>query len=212
MLFRSKDTKIWSNDIWLLDIGFKPFHVVDGQQRLTTFSILMNEVVTSVKSLSVNVDKPDEAVFLGFESIKDIKAKYVLRRRPPHNEITTYLFGYETDNPSSDYLKYKVFEEPYGGDVFETYYTKNLKYAKTFFAENMQVMYASEGIEGIERLYKKLTLKLMFNIHEIEDDYDVFVAFETMNNRGKKLTNLELLKNRLIYLTTLFDEIGRAHV
>ena len=46
----------------------------------------------------------------------------------------------------------------------------------------------------------------MFNLHEIEDDYDVFVAFETMNNRGKKLTNLELLKNRLIYLTTLFDD------
>ena len=46
----------------------------------------------------------------------------------------------------------------------------------------------------------------MFNIHEIEDDYDVFVAFETMNNRGKKLTNLELLKNRLIYLTTLYNE------
>ena len=46
----------------------------------------------------------------------------------------------------------------------------------------------------------------MFNLHEIEDDYDVFIAFETMNNRGKKLTNLELLKNRLIYLTTLFDD------
>ncbi len=44
----------------------------------------------------------------------------------------------------------------------------------------------------------------MFNIHEIKDDYDVFVAFETMNNRGKRLTNLELLKNRLIYLTTLY--------
>lgn len=42
----------------------------------------------------------------------------------------------------------------------------------------------------------------MFNLHEIEDDFDVFVAFETMNNRGKKLSNLELLKNRLIYLTT----------
>ena len=46
----------------------------------------------------------------------------------------------------------------------------------------------------------------MFNIYEIDDDYDVFVAFETMNNRGKKLTNLELLKNRLIYLTTLYPE------
>lgn len=46
----------------------------------------------------------------------------------------------------------------------------------------------------------------MFNKHEIEEDFDVFVAFETMNNRGKKLSNLELLKNRLIYLTTLYDK------
>src|SRR5690625_2331586 len=61
-------------------------------------------------------------------------------------------------------------------------------------------------MDGIEKLYKRLTLKLMFNLHEIEDDYDVFVAFETMNNRGKSLSNLELLKNRLIYLTTLFDD------
>lgn len=57
----------------------------------------------------------------------------------------------------------------------------------------------------------------MFNIHEIDDDYDVFVAFETMNNRGKKLTNLELLKNRLIYLTTLysdskFDKLDKANL
>ncbi len=52
-------------------------------------------------------------------------------------------------------------------------------------------------MDGIEKLYKRLTLKLMFNLHEIEDDYDVFVAFETMNNRGKKLSNLELLKTDL---------------
>lgn len=201
-----KDTHLWNEDVWLLDIGYKPFHVVDGQQRLTTFSILMHVIVAFIKDLANNNDKPDEEIFLGYESLKDIKAKYVLRKRPPHNLVTTYLFGYETDNPSSDYLKYKVFEEPFGGAVFETYYTKNLKYAKSFFADNLGAMYEDEGIEGIERLYKKLTLRLMFNLHEIEDDYDVFVAFETMNNRGKKLTNLELLKNRLIYLTTLFDD------
>ncbi|MDQ1002698.1 uncharacterized protein with ParB-like and HNH nuclease domain [Neobacillus niacini] len=55
-------------------------------------------------------------------------------------------------------------------------------------------------------MFKKVTQNLMFNLHEIHDDFDVFVAFETMNNRGKKLSNLELLKNRLIYLTTLYDD------
>lgn len=46
----------------------------------------------------------------------------------------------------------------------------------------------------------------MFNVYEIFQDLDVFVIFETMNNRGKKLSNLELLKNRLIYLSTKFED------
>ena len=125
---------------------------------------------------------------------------------PPSGFVTTYLFGYENDNPSSEYLKYKIFGQKYGGTIRETYYTKNLKRAKLFFAEELSKLYAVQGNDGLANLYRKLTLKLMFNIHEIEDDYDVFVAFETMNNRGKRLTNLELLKNRLIYLTTLYEE------
>ena len=201
-----KDVKSWDGDEWLLDAGHRPFHVVDGQQRLTTFSILVYEIAAFIKGLPENADKKDEEIFLGFESLLKIKEKYIVLKRPPQHIISTYLFGYEADNPSAKYLKYKVFEEPNGGKVDETYYTKNLMYAKNFFFDNLRALYNGEGIEAIERLYRKLTQKLMFNLHEIEDDYDVFVAFETMNNRGKRLTNLELLKNRLIYLTTLFDD------
>lgn len=215
----SEETQQWGEDLWMIEKGYEPCHVIDGQQRLTTFVILVNEIIEFIKQTAEYKADPSSVV-MGFDTISGITEKYICQKRPPHNRITTYLFSYENDNPSAEFLRYKVFNESYSGTISETYYTKNLKFAKQFFADNLTALYNDEkngGIAGIEAIYKKLTLHFMFNIHEIDDDYDVFVAFETMNNRGKKLTNLELLKNRLIYLTTLysnaeFDEIEKKHL
>jgi len=201
-----KETLQQNDDIWLVEKGYKAFHVVDGQQRLTTISILIFELLSLVKTIPENQERSEDEIDFCDDYLKDIRAKYVMQKRPK-NFIITYLFGYETDNPSERYLKYEIFEEPYGGKIDETLYTQNLRNAKCFFRTNLQALYEDEGLTGIERLFRKITQRLKFSVYEIDKDYNEFAAFETMNNRGKQLTNLERFKNRLIYLTTLFDDI-----
>lgn len=197
----------WNDERWLIkDRGFKPFHIVDGQQRLTTFVIFIQAIYELLKNIQDNKDKKDEDIYLGSFSLKDIKEEYIVVVRPPQFIIRTYKFGYEIDNPSFQFLKYRIFNERDSGTIQETFYTLNLENSKNFFNENLLNFYNEYDIEGLEKLFKVLTQNLMFNVYEISDDFDVFVAFETMNNRGKTLSNLELLKNRLIYLTTLYDD------
>jgi len=197
----------WNEERWLIeDRGFKPFHIVDGQQRLTTFVIFIQAVSELLQNLPENEGKTEDEIYLGSFSLKNIKEEYLVIQKPPQFIIRTYKFSYETDNPSFRFLRHRILNEPDSGTLQETFYTLNLDNAKHFFRENLDNYFEEYGLAEIEILFKKATQNLMFNLYEISDDFDVFVAFETMNNRGKKLSNLELLKNRLIYLTTLYDE------
>ncbi len=210
---RRNDILSWNDEQWLIEErDYRPFHVVDGQQRLTTFIIFIQAVIEILKELPENIDKEEDEIFLGSYSLKEIKEAYLVIEKPPQSIIRTYKFGYEVDNPSFKFLRHNIFQEPDSGTVQETFYTLNLQNAKSFFKVNLaSVLQEDSGIENIKTIFKKITQNLKFNVYEISDDFDVFVAFETMNNRGKNLSNLELLKNRLIYLTTLYEEYELKH-
>ena len=208
-LRRLKDieTKNWTDEKWLLEKqNYSAYHVVDGQQRLTTFIILINEIVKFYKNLPENNQKQVDNIFINSIPLSEIIKDYLCIVKPDSEEqLKTYKFGYEIDNPSYEFFKYKILEEGTPGVIQETYYTLNLEKAKEFFNNILKQTYKQYGINEIEKLYINLTQKLKFNIYDIDNDFNVFIAFETMNNRGKRLSNLELLKNRLIYLTTLFN-------
>ena len=131
----------------------------------------------------------------------DIQRKFVFDSKVD-GISRSYIFGYEKDNPSYEFLKTKVFCEWSSTSTSEeTVYTHNLTQAKLFFSARVEAL----SRDQLETLYRKVTQHLLFNIFTITEDVDVCVAFETMNNRGKPLSYLELLKNRLIYLSLKFD-------
>ena len=196
----------WNDERWLLDNwNYNAYHIVDGQQRLTTFIILINEIVNFYKQL--NPDKNENEIFINSIPLTKIIEDYLVIVKPDSDDIIkSFKFGYEVDNPSYEFFKHKILGEPNAGILNETFYTLNLENAKNFFKENIQNEYEKNGISSIENISKKITQRLKFNMYYIDNDFNVFVAFETMNNRGKRLSNLELLKNRLIYLSTVFED------
>ncbi len=91
-----------------------------------------------------------------------------------------------------------ITEEEKDLEKFKTsFYAKNLIDAYAFFKEKI----SDTPIETLEKMLDALTKKMLFSVVELNDNrIDPFSSFETINNRGKDLSTLELLKNRLHFV------------
>ncbi len=91
-----------------------------------------------------------------------------------------------------------ITEEEKDLEKFQTsFYAKNLIDAHAFFKEKI----SDTPMETLEKMFDALIKKMLFSVVELNDNrIDPFSSFETINNRGKDLSTLELLKNRLHFV------------
>ncbi|MCQ2628887.1 DUF262 domain-containing HNH endonuclease family protein [Helicobacter pylori] len=91
-----------------------------------------------------------------------------------------------------------ITEEEKDLEKFQTsFYAKNLIDAYAFFKEKI----SDTPVGTLEKMFDALIKKMLFSVVELNDNrIDPFSSFETINNRGKDLSTLELFKNRLHFV------------
>lgn len=176
--------------------------VVDGQQRLTTCFMLLDRVRRRLEVLA-------EAGVEGAAGIaRGLRARYgfvsVNNTEVPRLRLGSEMNTYWTMVVLGDGVH--VGPPLLAGQ-------RKLLDAATFVDEQLDRTLDGVGpevqLERLKDLQGRVTHGLGLLVYEVESLADVGVIFETVNERGRSLTDLEKAKNYLLYLVRTIQD-GRA--
>lgn len=168
--------------------GHQWVEVVDGQQRLTTLVVFL-EALRRVA--------PPE---LG----EGIRKRYISAVDVAGQSHTKLRLAGQT----AEYLERCVLSETPAPRGPETAAEIRLRDAMAFFRTYLAEIRDEDPALFPERLvglHSKLTQRLKVMLYPVASDAEVGVMFEVMNNRGRRLSELDLVKNYVLYLGTKLD-------
>jgi hypothetical protein len=164
--------------------NFKIFDVVDGQQRLTTITIFIFAVHNRLKALGSDED-----------ALSDILKTIIYRK-----EAILQL-----NNDSDQFYREFILDKTV--TALPTSYSNkaqlNLSNAKKIITRFLD---GYKKIRDVEKVYDCLMTKFKVNFYSLSKESDVGVVFETMNNRGLSLTQIDKVKNYLVYLAARMND------
>lgn len=178
----------------------KYLDVIDGQQRLTTLSILLNSLLNIITLY--NRENPDQKILDLAENeefatmwsslkkylySKDIGSRLTLSIQNQNNTDYEYLLSLNT------LLNERAEPKNLGN--------RRIKRAYEYFRnrlleldDNQNVIFT---IENLFDFLKKVTSAMVVKI-DVKDIASAFTLFESINNRGMPLTPIDLIKNSII--------------
>ncbi len=162
----------------------KGYDIIDGQQRLTTILILLREIISQLKAVGKEVSRIEENYF---------KDRGYYKLNPP-------------DEDGKFFKGFIIGEEEHLRENTETPSQARLVAAKDFFRgkieEERKNLQPDEFVKFLAEFKRKID-DLQIIQYLVDSDADAIRIFETVNDRGKSLSNLEKTKSFLMHISYL---------
>ncbi|MCY4515522.1 MAG: DUF262 domain-containing HNH endonuclease family protein [Candidatus Tectomicrobia bacterium] len=173
------------------------FDIIDGQQRMTTLSLLVLGAVSHLTGLATPGD-PDDPQLRRAAQLRD---GYVGYLDPvslvPRSKLT---LNRHNDQFYQNYLV-PLEQIPQRGLSASEHLLRRGFY---WFKERISDRYPDSG-ESVARFIDVAVDKLFFTVITVTDELNAFKVFETLNARGVRLSATDLLKNHLFSVVSRSD-------
>lgn len=173
----------------------KAFLIIDGQQRLTTLTIIALAVIDAIQTLA---DSGIETV-ANQERVEILIRQYVGQKDPASLSYSSKIFLNENNN---GFFQNRLIRFKPPINVIKLSDSEHLMWeAYLFFRERIRERFKNQSGEELANFLSNVLGELMIFIQiTVEDELNAYTVFETLNSRGIQLTSTDLLKNYLFAL------------